>query len=57
VTKPPRAEPLKPRPRLFAAQLANFAIWVGALLAMYFKTVYPNRHRATTQDARLNDRT
>ena len=35
---------LKPRPRLFATLCICFALWIGALLWLYFKTVYPQRH-------------
>jgi hypothetical protein len=44
--------PLKPRPKLFWALMLVFAIWLGALLTLYFKTVYPDRHplqRAATK--------
>lgn len=37
------AEPLiamKPRPRLFVALLLIFLVWIGFLVALYFKTVY-----------------
>jgi hypothetical protein len=34
---PPR--PLTPRPRLFVTLLVVFAVWVGVLVTMYFKTV------------------
>lgn len=46
-----RAVPLKPRPRLFVALLVGFAVWLGGLLLLYFKTVYPQRHpsAATTR--------
>ena len=37
--------PLRPAPKLFAALLIGFAIWLGALLALYYKTVYPLRHQ------------
>jgi hypothetical protein len=49
VSEAPAPKPLKPRPRLFVALCAIFALWVGALLLMYFKTVYPSRHRPSTQ--------
>jgi hypothetical protein len=39
--------PLKPRPKLFWALMLSFAIWLGALLTLYFKTVYPDRHPST----------
>ncbi|MGD0139052.1 MAG: hypothetical protein ABSD28_09260 [Tepidisphaeraceae bacterium] len=38
---PPR---LVPRPVLFRVLCVIFAIWIGALLVMYFCTVYPLRH-------------
>ena len=37
-------QPLKPRPKLFAALMIGFAIWLGVLLTLYFKTVYPIRY-------------
>ena len=40
----PPCQPLKPRPKLFAALMLIFAVWLGALLTLYFKTVYPERH-------------
>jgi hypothetical protein len=27
--------------------MLTFAIWLGALLTLYFKTVYPDRHPST----------
>jgi hypothetical protein len=39
--------PLKPRPKLFAILLIAFVIWLGVLLALYFKTVYPQRYPST----------
>jgi hypothetical protein len=34
-----------------------FALWIAALLVMYFKTVYPQRHPATKpQAAPVSDR-
>jgi hypothetical protein len=46
---PPEAavEPLKPRPRLFAVLLVFFLIWVGLLVALYLRTVYPMRYPST----------
>ena len=43
VASPPVA-PLRRRPMLFTVLLVVFVVWVGVLLAMYFKTVYPQRH-------------
>jgi hypothetical protein len=41
-TKPvPR---LTPRPILFKVLCVVFALWIVALLVMYFLTVYPLRH-------------
>jgi hypothetical protein len=44
--RPPEVacKPLKPRPKLFAALMIGFAIWLGVLLTLYFKTVYPMRY-------------
>jgi hypothetical protein len=35
---------LTPRPLLFKILCAVFALWIVALLVMYFLTVYPLRH-------------
>lgn len=35
--------PLKPRPVLFRVLLGAIALWMAALLALYFTTVYPHR--------------
>ena len=35
---------LKPRPVLFKILCIVFALWILALLGMYFWTVYPLRH-------------
>ena len=40
----PQPAPLRPHRKLFFALLLVFLVWVGVLLAMYFKTVYPQRH-------------
>jgi hypothetical protein len=48
--KPPAAaprpllqpKPFKPRRKLFAVLMIVFALWVAALVVMYFTTVYPN---------------
>ncbi len=37
--------PLKQRPKLFVLLFVIFALWLGALLTLYFVTVYPSRHR------------
>ena len=45
--------PLKPHKKLFIVLLAAFVVWVGVLLGLYFKTVYPARHGGgATQTAR-----
>lgn len=44
----PCAPLLKPHPRLFAAIMVAFAVWLGVLLTLYFKTVYPERHPSAT---------
>jgi hypothetical protein len=41
------ARPLKPQGKLFAVLLVVFAIWLGALLTLYFSRVYPLRHPAS----------
>jgi hypothetical protein len=43
----PACAPLKPRPKLFAFLMVAFVIWLGVLLALYFKTVYPERYPST----------
>jgi hypothetical protein len=35
---------LTPHPRLFRVVCAIFALWMAALLILYFWTVYPQRH-------------
>jgi hypothetical protein len=50
---PSMPQPLKPRRGLFIALCLIFAAWVGGLVAMYFKTVYPHRHGATTRQETL----
>jgi hypothetical protein len=52
--KPPAAaprpvlqpKPFKPRRKLFAVLMIAFAVWVAALVVMYFATVYPSREGA-----------
>ena len=41
-------QPLQRRPRLFAILLIAFVIWLGVLLTLYFKTVYPMRYPSAT---------
>jgi hypothetical protein len=41
-------QPLQRRPRLFAILLISFVIWLGVLLTLYFKTVYPMRYPSAT---------
>ncbi len=38
---------LKPRPRLLLLFSLVLALWIGVLLTLYFKTVYPTRHNRT----------
>ena len=47
----PFPPPLKPRRALFVWLILGFLIWVGVLVALYFKTVYPARHPASTGSA------
>ena len=35
---------LKPQKRLFVVLAIVMAVWISALLAMYFTTVWPKRH-------------
>ena len=53
---PPVPKPLKPRRSLFVVLMIVFALWVAGLLAMYFTTVYPDRHRALPGDEPLDVR-
>jgi hypothetical protein len=39
--------PLKPHRGVFIILCIVLAVWVGVLLVMYFKTVYPQRHGGT----------
>ena len=49
----PPTEPLKPRKGLFVVLCVTFAVWVGFLTTLYFKTVYgkvdPHAHRAVEE--------
>ena len=52
--KPPRdgtraalqPKPFKPQRKLFVVLMIVFGLWVAALVAMYFGTVYPEREKA-----------
>jgi hypothetical protein len=44
MNRPSARGAFQPRPRLFAALCWIFAVWILALLAIYFLTVYPRRH-------------
>ena len=44
ITGEETCQPLKRRPRLFAVLLIAFIVWLGVLLTLYFKTVYPMRY-------------
>ncbi len=35
--------PLQPRRTALVILLVSMAVWVGGLLTLYFKTIYPNR--------------
>ncbi len=41
----PPHKPLKPRPRLLLITSIIMALWIAALIVMYFTTVFPARHR------------
>ena len=43
VSAPVFRPPLRPRRRLFYGLLGVLALWIVALLILYFKTVYPTR--------------
>jgi hypothetical protein len=51
ITGEATCQPIKPRPRLFAVLLITFVIWLGVLLTLYFKTVYPMRYPSTDATA------
>lgn len=40
-------KPFKPQRGWFWGLLIGFVVWVGVLLGLYFKTVYPERHPST----------
>ena len=48
ITGEETCQPLKRRPRLFAVLLIAFIVWLGVLLTLYFKTVYPMRYPSAT---------
>lgn len=52
VEEPVACQPLKRRPRLFAALMVLFLIWLGVLLTLYFRTVYPMRYPSTDATTR-----
>ena len=43
--------PLKPRKGLLVALSVLFVLWFAFLLGLYFKSVYPQRHPASTNPA------
>ena len=49
----PLVKPLKPRKGLFVVLCAAFAVWVGCLTTLYFKTVHgkqnPHVHQVVDQ--------
>jgi hypothetical protein len=49
----PPVEPLKPRKGLFIVLCTAFAVWVGCLTTLYFKTVYgkedPHAHQSVDE--------
>jgi hypothetical protein len=47
----PPAIPLKPRPKLFLILCIAFAVWLAALIVLYFTSVYPLRHPAKPGNA------
>lgn len=60
VNNPPAPKfkaPLKPRPKLFYALMGVFALWIAALMTLYFVTVYPNRGAHSTQSAKPDETT
>jgi hypothetical protein len=51
--KLPPADRIKSRRRLLIALALIFALWVAMMLVMYFSTVYPHRHPATSPTSSL----
>ena len=50
-----QAQPFTPQRKLFVVLMIVFALWVAALVVMYFATVYPNSDvpsRAPASDPR-----
>jgi hypothetical protein len=50
---PPEAavEPLKPRRALFVVLIVFFLVWLGLLVGLYLRTVYPMRYPSTAPAA------
>ena len=46
---------LKPRCRLFVIMWIVMALWVAFLLALYFKTVWPQRHPSGGQPSTMRE--
>ncbi|MGA3065599.1 MAG: hypothetical protein ABSF29_02000 [Tepidisphaeraceae bacterium] len=44
---------LRPRPRLFKSLCIAYAIWIIALLVLYFTTVYPLRHPSSATQPQI----
>jgi hypothetical protein len=49
----PSAAQIKSRRLLLIALSLIFALWVAMMLVMYFSTVYPQRHPATSPTSSL----
>ena len=50
----PAATPFTPRPRMLVALSCVMAVWVVALVVMYFRTVRPAPHAAPPTTGILN---
>ncbi len=53
--RPLAVVPLKPRYKLFIILAGILLLWIIALLAMYFTTVYPKRHGSSAPVSRYSD--
>ena len=50
--KPPEVRPFTPRRKLMVVLAMVYALWLAALLVMYFTTVYPARHPTESSTSR-----
>ena len=54
VIAPPLAT-LRPQKRLFIVMGIAMLLWIGALLTMYFTTVWPQRHSPAPHEIDVDD--